>query len=192
MPSKTKIEANRQNALHSTGPRTSAGKAVASMNALRHGTYSQAVPILGEDPAEFAALTTEMVVSLQPVGPLEDRLVGRLAALWWRQDRAGRAEREGLKATLEEARYALGGTRLRFRDPFEDVLPDPAPDYRAPTHTAFNWGSAGEGMERLQRYEGQLERRFFAILHELERIQARRRGQVVPPPVVVTLTGSVD
>jgi hypothetical protein len=37
MISLLQIEANRRNALHSTGPRTEAGRAVASRNALKHG-----------------------------------------------------------------------------------------------------------------------------------------------------------
>ena len=47
MPSERKIAANRSNAQKSTGPRSSAGRAVSRRNALRHGL---AVAI-GNDPA---------------------------------------------------------------------------------------------------------------------------------------------
>jgi hypothetical protein len=43
MTSEKKTEANRQNALRSTVPRTPEGKAAASQNALRHGIRSQRV-----------------------------------------------------------------------------------------------------------------------------------------------------
>lgn len=180
-------EINRRNALRSTGPRTQAGRAVSSMNAVRHGGYSAAVAILGEDPEGFDALATELINSLQPIGPLEHRIVSRLASLWWRLERAVRAEREGLKTTLELARHALGRSRLLTFDPFEEVLPVPAPDYTEPVYTAFTWGFAADGIERLQRYEGQLERSFFRVQHELESIQARRRGQAPELPVAANV-----
>jgi hypothetical protein len=47
MTSKAKIEANRANARRSTGPRTAAGKARASRNALRHGLNT---PIEADHP----------------------------------------------------------------------------------------------------------------------------------------------
>jgi hypothetical protein len=44
-----KIEANRRNALKSTGPRTTEGKAAVRLNALRHGLRSEEVLLPGED-----------------------------------------------------------------------------------------------------------------------------------------------
>lgn len=186
------IARNRRNALRSTGPRTPEGKAKVSGNALRHGVYSEAVLLLEEDPAAFDVLRIGIVKALSPVGPLEEYLVARMVSTWWRLERAGRAERERFKATLENARHWEGGTRLRSHDPLEDVNPRPAPDYTEPVHTAFTWRDAGDGMDRLLRYEGQLERSFFRLLHELERLQARRHGQAVPPPVAVEVNLSRD
>ena len=54
MTSLAKIESNRQNALRSTGPRTSEGKAASSKNALRHGLLSKQVTLPDEDPDAFA------------------------------------------------------------------------------------------------------------------------------------------
>jgi hypothetical protein len=81
-----------------------------------------------------------------------------LVALWWRMERAGRAEREGLKATLDGARYLNGETRLLFpRSPaWADALPKPAPDDKEPVQTAVSWGGAGEAIERLQQWEKEL------------------------------------
>ena len=171
-----------------TGPKTPAGKARMARNPVRHGGYSaasEALPFLGESPEDFTRLTADLVEALRPAGPLEARLVNKMASLWWRVERAGRAEREGLKAALDDARYMNGEGRLMFprSSALEDVLPEPAPDYSEPIHTAVTWNGAGDGMERLQRYESQLERRWFRLLHELESMQARRRGQPVPPPV---------
>ena len=57
------IEANRANALRSTGPRTEAGKAASSGNALRHGFTARRVVIEGEDPVLFDRLRDEHSVS---------------------------------------------------------------------------------------------------------------------------------
>jgi hypothetical protein len=40
----------------------------------------------------------------------------------------------------------------------------------------------------LQRYEAHIERGMFRSLHELQRVQAIRRGQVVPAPMALDIT----
>jgi hypothetical protein len=169
-------ESNRLNALQSTGPRTAEGKTTASRNAIRHGAYSEAILILGEDQAAFDTLRDGMADSLNPVGPLEEHLVDRLSSMWWRMQRAGKAEREALKAAADCAQ------RQQSRPLAE------------PAHVAFfTWTANGGGhLDRLCRYETQLEKSFFRILHELERTQGRRLGQGVLPPVVVDVNISSD
>lgn len=56
MSSAARQDANRANALASTGPRTSAGKAIASRNARRHGLNLPALrdPALAEEIATLA------------------------------------------------------------------------------------------------------------------------------------------
>ncbi len=44
-----RIEANRRNAKHSTGPKTSAGKFRSSRNSLKHGLEARRHLIIGED-----------------------------------------------------------------------------------------------------------------------------------------------
>jgi hypothetical protein len=171
----TQAESNAQNALQSTGPRTPEGKASAAQNTFKHGAYSEAILILGEDPAAFNRLRDGLVESLNPIGFLEESIVDRLATLWWRMDRVRRAEREALKVGTE---YAQQDQRR--------ILPEP-------THTAFlTWANRGDAyMERLGRFETQLEKSFFRLVHELERIQVRRQGQDIPLPVImdISITG---
>jgi len=160
----TKDESNRQNATFSTGPKTPEGKAAVSKNAMKHGAYSQAITVIGEDPAALEALQAGMIESLCPVGLLEERLVERLSLLFWRMDRAGRAEKEGF---------------IQCHSTISREICRPASAFSAMANLGY-----GEAMERIRRYEGQLERSFFRVLHELERIQARRKGETVIPPVV--------
>ena len=76
MASQRKIEANRTNALRSTGPRTEAGKARSRRNALKHGLE---VPIKHDDAfaEQIEALAAELTsLSAKP------REIVRLAAEW--------------------------------------------------------------------------------------------------------------
>ena len=46
--------------------------------------------------------------------------------------------------------------------------------------------------ERIAKYERQLHTLHTSTLHELERLQARREGHSLPPPVVADVTVAVD
>jgi hypothetical protein len=101
MTSLAKIEANRQNAALSTGPRTAEGKAAVARNATRHGIFS-AVPVLpGESPEEWDFHRAGVVESLAPAGLLEVNLAERAALLLWRLQRLARYEAETVAAAME-------------------------------------------------------------------------------------------
>jgi hypothetical protein len=113
-------EANRCNALVSTGPKTPEGKAQSSKNALRHG-LSCPLPVLpglerAEDWADFRAGILE---SLAPVGTLEEALAERVALCSWRLQRVAR---------YETAATAVGLERIaeHFRPKEVPPKPDPA------------------------------------------------------------------
>src|SRR5208283_4816131 len=73
------IEANRRNALHSTGPTTPEGKQASRLNALKHGLRAKEVIIPGqEDPAEFEAMLTELCEDWAPKGRTERHLVEQI------------------------------------------------------------------------------------------------------------------
>jgi hypothetical protein len=48
---------------------------------------------------------------------------------------------------------------------------------------------ADRPLAKVQRYEAGLERSLYRALHELQRLQAARGGQAVPPPTAVDVTG---
>ena len=84
MTTEAQNRANRLDALKSTGPRTGAGKAASSQNALRHGLTAQQVVLAIEDPAQFDALRGDLHEEFGPCGPTGERLVEQLASLLWR------------------------------------------------------------------------------------------------------------
>jgi hypothetical protein len=98
MSTEAQIEANRNNAEHSTGPRTEAGKAKSARNALRHGVYSMAKLIPGEDPEELDVLTKGILKDLNPLNTHETELVNQLIDLQWRLRRVTNEEARILSA----------------------------------------------------------------------------------------------
>jgi hypothetical protein len=89
-----RIEANRENAQHSTGPITPEGKAICSRNALKHGLASGALIIAGEDPAEFEALRKTLLEEHAPTDETEKLLVIKMAQSWWLSQRALRLQEQ--------------------------------------------------------------------------------------------------
>ena len=68
MTSEKQAQANRRNAMKSTGPKSSEGKAVVRHNATRHGLLSQVDLLPGEDEAAFVKLSDLLRAELEPVG----------------------------------------------------------------------------------------------------------------------------
>src|SRR5208283_3548690 len=87
------IEANRRNALRSTGPTTPEGKQASRLNALKHGLRAKDVIIPGqEEPAEFEVILRELYEDWEPDGHTEVHLVEQIGLAEWRLRRARRAE----------------------------------------------------------------------------------------------------
>jgi len=90
-----KAEANRQNALKSTGPRTRRGKAYSRRNAIKHGLFakhSMAFQLLGESSQEYETLMNDLVERYQPIGRAEELEVERITLCWWKLKRVWRFE----------------------------------------------------------------------------------------------------
>jgi hypothetical protein len=96
------LAAARQNAQHSTGPRSAAAKENVKLNSLKHGgrvsdeNRRQAMQALGEDPQEFENLKQELMSALTPGDALWEKQIDDLTWLYWRRERLERAE-AGLK-----------------------------------------------------------------------------------------------
>jgi hypothetical protein len=142
--------ANRQNAQQSTGPKTPAGKAHSSRNALKHGLLAKEVvyngPDLSETQADFDALLADLMSELQPRTLIEETLVERIATGYWRLRRAQRFEVGAIRDALEtpdpqaqalkKLRSELDSARiqLHFESRLDDLLKIPedelTPDQR--------------------------------------------------------------
>jgi hypothetical protein len=112
MATDKQIEANRQNAQKSTGPRTDGGKAASSQNALKHGVLSGKAISSYEDQPAFDALLEQLIQDLEPQSALELTLVERIAILFWREKRLAETEAAGVgrnKKMLEEKHKYVGG-----------------------------------------------------------------------------------
>jgi len=153
------LQANRNNANKSTGPRSAEGKRKSSRNSLKHGIFSKDLIVREgegrENTREFLRLLEDLREDFQPVGTTEELQVELIAADFWRYRRVLRAERaEITNGMAEETRF-----KLRAVDEHRSV---PAPDT----------------MSNLLRYQTSTRRHIaqdIRLLHDLQK-QRRTRG----------------
>lgn len=108
MTTQKQSEANRQNAQQSTGPKTEEGKAIAKLNAIKHGILSEAVLITKGDGLErketYLAFYNGLRDYFQPQGTMEDTLVEHIVVTLWRKRRVLRFELGCLRKQLDDHR----------------------------------------------------------------------------------------
>src|SRR5215831_14600429 len=112
MTSFRQIEANRRNALSSTGPKTEDGKRRSRQNAVRHGLTSETVIAVLEDIEDYQAFEAVVIADYDARTAVERELVLRLASLLWRIRRATAIETDLLQIQAEilrERRHAVKG-----------------------------------------------------------------------------------
>jgi hypothetical protein len=103
--SERRIEANRRNAAHSTGPTTEQGKRTVARNAIKHGILAREVVITDGDGEEslkeFHDLVKQLYQCYEPIGIVEESLVQTIATCWWRKARVIRAENGEIRKRLD-------------------------------------------------------------------------------------------
>jgi len=103
--SERKIQANRRNALRSTGPKTERGKSTVARNAIKHGILAREVVITAgdgeESREEFHELVKQIHQYYDPVGVVEELLVQTIANGWWRKARVLRSENGEIRKRLD-------------------------------------------------------------------------------------------
>jgi hypothetical protein len=83
MSTPQQIEANRQNAQLSTGPKTDEGKQRSSQNATRHGFTGQTLIITDAEKEAYEAHVQGFYAEYSPACHVETNLVQQLADLHW-------------------------------------------------------------------------------------------------------------
>jgi len=211
MTSERKVEANRKNALKSTGPKTPEGKDLVRLNALKHGLLSREILLPGEDEAALRELGERLRTELQPAGELEDLLVDRITSHFWRLRRLGRVEAgifawEFYEQLAERARreastyaktelddWANRATTITDEQKHQQALSkvremEAARDSETATlgRTFIRDAGGANAFSKLSRYETTIERGLYKALHELQRLQAARgTAGGAPPPLAV-------
>jgi hypothetical protein len=140
---------NRANALHSTGPRTEAGKQRSSLNALRHGLTARTAVLPTEDPAAYQRHIQQFLDEYQPAAATETQLVHELANTAWRLNRIPFLEAELLSRAANP--------------PTEQAAID------------FDIVDAHRVLASLGIHGSRLSRQFQKVLEQLRDIQEERR-----------------
>jgi len=163
--SQKQIEANRDNAAGSTGPRTAEGKARSSANSLKHGLFSSQTVLSSEDRQVFAEFRRQMLDDLRPRGAVQALLADRAVCEAWRLRRAVRIEQEWMQEQLTDCEEE------------REIIPD-AYDGPATVGEAVKSDFHDGRYDRLRLYEVRIERSMHAALERLRAQQAERRRAV--------------
>jgi hypothetical protein len=121
MVSQKQAEANRQNALKSTGPRSLRGKNTVRFNAVRHGLRADHVLLPGESYDALQELSSQLEAEWQPVGRTEEHYVEQMVVAQWKLLRIERYEFQFRHDRLPDALPCIEGlwrSAQRFENSF--------------------------------------------------------------------------
>ncbi len=169
MASAKQLTANQRNAQKSSGPKTSRGKSLSKMNALRHGLRAEQVLVPGEDEREFADLRRCLFEDLQPEGGLEVELFYGLVLDFWRLRRLRMVE-GGLFVNGMDISNSSGSSQSC--DAGHDL------ELQRELGQAFKNYHAPRAFGCLSRYEASLTRSIHRAINKLLELQAARREQL--------------
>ncbi len=164
------------------GPKTPRGKKASSRNSLKHGMISPHPVIIEEmeTVAGWEAHLAGFVTSCAPEGKLEEELVDRLAFIFWRLRRLKDYETAQLNYQVQTTERGLSIAEAYAEGTLsEGELPDIDPR-KVAAYQHLNVIPVGSILNNVIRYETHLHRQWVQTLHELEALQARRRGERTP------------
>src|SRR3954469_5075227 len=189
------IEANRRNALKSTGPTSPEGKQRSRCNAVRHGLTAETVIGALEDAVDYEAFQAAIIADYDAESAVERELVLRLASLLWRIRRATTME-TGLfevqaKHVLEDRNTRAPGSVRRFFGPPANnanelnSMPMATDPPAAGAHADQNSADLAQcflrlarlptfPLDRLSRYEATLWRQAGRTIFALEALDRRK------------------
>ncbi len=100
--SQARIDANKRNSTHSTGPRTAAGRDRSRRNGLVHGMRSSALTISTENATDFEERMDHVCDTLNPRNARERMLAESTGRSMWLLARTDRAQTARLTLRIEE------------------------------------------------------------------------------------------
>ncbi len=180
MATEKQIEANRENAKKG-GVKTSEGKAVSRWNAVQHSILKEVVSEYEQE--SYEGILEQLVERYRPEDILEHMLVERIGICRLRLYRAARAENEYMRSVLNPRKVVAENPFANLGFSLEKVV-----------HEGYVPLVHQEAIEKLSnvylRYETTIENRMYKAIHELERLQAARRGEAVPVPLAIEVNTS--
>ena len=164
MATQKQIDANRLNALKSTGPRTPETKAITRLNAVRDGITGQVITLSEEDLPVFEKLKAALIDDLAPKTVMELHLASSIAWDTWRLDH--------LRA-VEMNMYAAGA-----EDPECDVddVDSDTPELHTAMSGARTFSKESKKFALMSIYEQRINRGIHKNLETLRKLQAERKA----------------
>ena len=151
-------------------------------NAVKHGMRMESFnPVVAdvESADEWKAHLGGMIESLEPEGYHEEELAGRIAEILWRLRRVSIHERDKISIAIAEIPDDAVLAACIVRQEFDSVR-----ELLSLEEFAVRVGTrllpSSDVIAKVTRYEAHLHRIYIQTLHELEALQARRRGERVP------------
>jgi len=184
MTSYRQIEANRRNALKSTGPKSEEGKQASRCNALRHGLTAETVIGSLENAEDYKAFEAAITADYDAQSAVERELVLRLASILWRLRRATTMETGLFEIQADPMQNYLENRELlsESRDVIHTLLrrANSDPNVKADNTVEFARcflrlaNLPNFALDRLSRYEATLWRQARRILLALDALDRRK------------------
>jgi len=179
MSSLKQIEANRLNALKSTGPRTEEGKRRSRSNAIRHGLTAETVIVGLEDREDYESFEATIIADYNPTTAVERELVLRLASVLWRLRRATGIETALFQSAVNQS--AQLESKVISDAAIDLIQSQGLPHNKSATQIAEGFLRLDETpsgpIARLSRYEHVLWRQARQILVTLKSLRRRPRSE---------------
>jgi hypothetical protein len=154
-------EISRANSQKSTGPRTSAGKQRARLNAVTHNLSGQHLILQETELEAYNRMGTSMLTDLKPKSEPERQIAQKIIDTNFRLNRL---------TAIENNLFTFGITRNETDTPHDDRIEVMAAQTRAWTERATTFDTLG-------RYESRLSRQLLKYQEEFERLQTQRKRQ---------------
>ena len=160
--SEAQLNANRENAKHSTGPKSETSKQKVRMNALKHGYSGHIVVIPDHEKEGFRQHLENYRAEYNPKGITEEVLVQSLCDISWSMQQM-RAQSANIMAMIGSKPNDIRGER------------DAELDYAL--SQAVHVNDSLKNLNLLGIYENRKARLFNATRRELVQVQAERRAK---------------